>query len=170
MRRTGARQELVQFYRTLSARLAHHFNSHGYLPDDLRPAPATKDSGQTALKAQHATSSALAVVLAESALPVRPAVNAACEILGIDPLYVANEGRFVAFVPAADADRALQRLARHQVSSGATRIGVVSESPAGLVTLQTAIGTTRMVDLLHAIAEASDAPERERLISSVAVR
>jgi hypothetical protein len=66
LRRTGARQELEQFSRTLSERLAHHFNSHGYLPDDLRPAPPTKDTGRTTLKAQHATSSALAVVLADT--------------------------------------------------------------------------------------------------------
>ena len=66
LRRTGARQELEQFSRTLSERLAHHFNSHGYLPEDLRTAPATRNIGQTALKAQHATSSALAVVLADT--------------------------------------------------------------------------------------------------------
>jgi len=95
-----------------------------------------------------AQASGLHIRLEEPAIPVREDVRGACELLGFDPLYVANEGRFVAFVPAADADRALRRLAGHPVSDGATPIGVVSEAPAGLVTLRTAIGTTRLVDML----------------------
>lgn len=66
LRRSGARQELEQFSRTLSERLANQFNSHGYLPDDLRPAPAAKDPVRTVFKTQRATSSALAVILADT--------------------------------------------------------------------------------------------------------
>jgi hydrogenase expression/formation protein HypE len=95
-----------------------------------------------------AQASGLHIRLEEPAIPVREDVRGACELLGFDPLYVANEGRFVAFVPAADADRARRRLAAHSVSGGATPIGVVSDQPAGMVTLRTALGTTRVVDLL----------------------
>ena len=65
-----------------------------------------------------------------------------------DPLYVANEGRFVAFVPGDQADRAQRVLAAHDVSAGAGSIGLVSETPASLVTLKSRIGATRIVDML----------------------
>ena len=79
---------------------------------------------------------------------MREDVRGACEILGFDPLYVANEGRFVAFVPEADADRALRVLRQHWVAAGATPIGSVAAAPAGLVTLKSRIGATRVVDML----------------------
>jgi hydrogenase expression/formation protein HypE len=88
------------------------------------------------------------VRLDERAVPVREDVRGACEILGFDPMYVANEGRFIAIVAAGDADRALDVLRAHDVSVDAAPIGVVSESPAGLVTLRSAIGATRVVDML----------------------
>jgi hydrogenase expression/formation protein HypE len=80
---------------------------------------------------------------------VREDVRGACEILGFDPMYVANEGRFVAFVPEADAARAVDVLRRHAVSSGASAIGRVTGGPAGLVALRTALGATRVLDWLH---------------------
>jgi hydrogenase expression/formation protein HypE len=86
--------------------------------------------------------------LDESAIPVREDVRGACEILGFDPLYVANEGRFVAFVPEAEAKEALRLLESCPVSSGARRIGIVAESREGLVTLKSTIGATRVVDRL----------------------
>ena len=86
--------------------------------------------------------------ITEAGIPVREDVRGACEILGFDPLYVANEGRFVAFVAPADAGRALDVLRRHGVSSGACVIGAVDEAPAGLVTLRSRIGATRVVDML----------------------
>jgi hydrogenase expression/formation protein HypE len=95
-----------------------------------------------------ASAAGLHLHLEETAIPVREDVRAACEILGFDPLYVANEGRFVAFVPAAQADRALAILAGHDVSRGAVRIGSVAETPAGIVTLRSRIGATRVVDML----------------------
>ncbi len=95
-----------------------------------------------------AQAAGLHVGIQESAIPVRDDVHAACELLGFDPLYVANEGRFVAFVPPGDADRALRILETHPVSAGAMPIGIVSDSPAGLVTLKSQIGATRIVDLL----------------------
>jgi hydrogenase expression/formation protein HypE len=95
-----------------------------------------------------AEASNLHVAIREADIPVREDVRGACEILGFDPLYVANEGRFVAFVAAADADRALDVLRRHPVSAGACRIGAVDAEPTALVTLRSRIGATRVVDML----------------------
>ena len=95
-----------------------------------------------------ASKSSLAVRLQESALPVRPPVFAACEILGIDPLYVANEGKLVAVVAAEAADEALAILRGHPLGSGAVEIGVVEVEPEGMVLLDTALGGSRIVDVL----------------------
>jgi len=95
-----------------------------------------------------AEASDLHVRIDERAIPVREDVAAACEILGFDPLYVANEGRFVAFVPDADADRALAALSTHPVSAGAARVGSVTGDSPRLVTLRSRIGATRIVDML----------------------
>jgi hydrogenase expression/formation protein HypE len=84
----------------------------------------------------------------EDAIAVEDGVRGACEILGFDPLYVANEGRFVAFVDPAHADRALSILQAHPLGAGASLIGTVVEEPAGLVTLKSRIGATRVVDML----------------------
>lgn len=88
------------------------------------------------------------VDLDERAIPVREDVQAACEILGLDPLYVANEGRCVAFVPAADYERALAILRTDPVSAGATVIGSVCAGDPGLVTLTSRLGVRRIVDRL----------------------
>jgi hydrogenase expression/formation protein HypE len=85
--------------------------------------------------------------LHENAIPVHDEVAAACEVLGLDPLYVANEGRFVAFVAASDGERAVDILRRHPVSAGARVIGTVAKGAGPLVTAQTALGVARVVDL-----------------------
>jgi len=90
----------------------------------------------------------VAIRIVESSIPVSEPVRGACEILGLDPLYVANEGRFAAFIPAAQADRALHILRTIPVSAGAARIGEVAEAPAGIVTLRSRIGGSRVVDML----------------------
>ncbi|MGZ8688031.1 MAG: hydrogenase expression/formation protein HypE, partial [Gaiellaceae bacterium] len=95
-----------------------------------------------------AASAAVAVVLDESALPVRPAVAAACEILGIDPLYVANEGKLIAIVAAEVADEALTALQAHPLGRDAVIVGEVREEPQGLVLLDTTLGGSRIVDML----------------------
>lgn len=84
----------------------------------------------------------------EASIPVAEAVRGACEVLGLDPLYVANEGRFVAFVPERDAGRALEVLAQVPVSAGAVQIGVVEEGPSGTVVLRSRVGGNRVLDLL----------------------
>jgi hydrogenase expression/formation protein HypE len=95
-----------------------------------------------------AVASQVAVVLDEAALPVRPVVNGASELLGIDPLYVACEGRLVAIVAPEQADAALAALHAHPLGEGAAAIGTIKDDPPGLVLLRTAFGGTRIVDLL----------------------
>lgn len=84
--------------------------------------------------------------LEEAAIPLRPEVAAACELLGIDPLYVANEGKLVAVVAPEAAERALAALRAHALGAGARRIGAVVEAPAGMVLLATGVGGTRVLD------------------------
>jgi hydrogenase expression/formation protein HypE len=88
------------------------------------------------------------VVLHENVLPVRPLVNGACEILGIDPLYVANEGKFVAVVAEDAAADALHSLRAHPLGVDAAIIGQVREDAAGMVILETSFGGSRVVDML----------------------
>jgi len=88
------------------------------------------------------------VALDEAAIPVRPQVTGACEILGIDPLYVANEGRLVAVVAPEAADVALAALRAHPLAGEAAAIGEVRAEPPGMVVLETAFGGSRVVDML----------------------
>jgi len=87
------------------------------------------------------------IAIEQKAVPVREDVHAACEMLGLDPLHVANEGRFVAFIAAQDSERALQILRRSDVSAGAAVIGTVAASASPLVTLRSAIGASRILDM-----------------------
>ena len=95
-----------------------------------------------------ADQSSLAVRVSESMLPVRPTVFAACEILGIDPLYVANEGKLVAVVAADVAADALALLRAHPLGADAVEIGVVEQEPVAMVLLDTSLGGSRIVDML----------------------
>ena len=88
------------------------------------------------------------IKMEEAAIPVNEVVQGACEILGLDPLYVANEGRFAVFVPAAQAEAALELLKRVPVSQGSVRIGQVEQTPGRTVILQSRIGGNRVVDML----------------------
>ncbi|MEO9223695.1 MAG: hydrogenase expression/formation protein HypE [Acidimicrobiales bacterium] len=90
----------------------------------------------------------LAIVLEETQLPIDPAVSGACDLLGIDPLYVANEGKLVAIVASDEADAALAAMQSHPVGAGAARIGEVAAEPEGIVVLRTGFGGTRIVDML----------------------
>ena len=95
-----------------------------------------------------AETSALAMVVDEAHVPVSEPVRGACELLGLDPFYVANEGRFVAFVPAAQADLALATLARLAPGGPPARIGAVRAGVAGEVTLRGGVGVERILDRL----------------------
>jgi hydrogenase expression/formation protein HypE len=81
-------------------------------------------------------------------IPVAEEVRGACEILGFDPLYVANEGKLIAFVSAEDADNVLTAMKQHPLGRNASIIGeVVAEHP-GVVVMKTSIGSSRVVDML----------------------
>jgi hydrogenase expression/formation protein HypE len=95
-----------------------------------------------------ARSSGVAIVVEENAVPMRAEVRGACEILGLDPLYVACEGRMVVVVDGDRADEALAALRASPLGQGAARIGTVKDDPPTLVLLKTEFGGTRIVDLL----------------------
>jgi hydrogenase expression/formation protein HypE len=98
-----------------------------------------------------AESSTRKFMIDESKVPIQEPVRGACEVLGLDPLYVANEGRFVLFVPANEQEKALSILRKHTVSELATDIGEVPSSSlpqSPPVTLKTVVGTHRILDLL----------------------
>jgi hydrogenase expression/formation protein HypE len=95
-----------------------------------------------------AQDSGLAVILDEASLPVLPMVLGACDMLGIDPLYVANEGKFVAVVPADEAEAAVAALRSHPLGAAAVIVGEIVEQPEGVVALRTAFGGSRIVDML----------------------
>ena len=90
----------------------------------------------------------VAVTVTEEAIPVRTEVRGAAELLGIDPMYVACEGRLVAVVDGGQADQALAALRAHPLGEQAAIIGEITAEPPGLVTLKTVFGGTRIVDLL----------------------
>ena len=95
-----------------------------------------------------AIQSNLTVELQETALPVKPQVHAACEMLGFDPLYVANEGKLVAFVKPEDAESIILAMRQTKYGEGAVIIGKVIKTNSPQVRLRTAIGGTRLIDML----------------------
>ncbi len=88
------------------------------------------------------------ILLDEEALPIPDDVRGACEILGFDPLYVANEGKLLAFVPPDDADEVLAAMQSHPLGADSVIIGSVVEDHPGIVVMKTRIGGTRVVDML----------------------
>jgi len=95
-----------------------------------------------------ARQSGVGMRIREEALPVNPEVNAACEFLGLDPLYVANEGKLVAICPAQDAERLLSAMRVHPLGQKAAIIGEVVEDAHHFVQMETAFGGSRVVDWL----------------------
>jgi hydrogenase expression/formation protein HypE len=95
-----------------------------------------------------AAQSRTGMLLEEAAIPIHPEVAAACELLGLDPLYVANEGKLVAIVAPEAEGAVLGAMRGHPLARRAARIGTVTSANAGLVLLRTAYGTTRIVDRL----------------------
>ncbi len=90
----------------------------------------------------------LTISIDEGSIPVREDVQGACEILGFDPLYVANEGRFICILPAPEAERALRVMRAHPLGAEACLIGQATEDASGLVTMRSRIGASRVVDML----------------------
>ena len=120
----------------------------------LQAAPATRwlrdptRGGLGTVCNELAKATNLAVVLDEALLPIAPAVSAACDLLGIDPLYVANEGKVLAVVAPEEAAAGLAALRAHPLGAGAVDIGEIVAEPAATVVLRTAFGGTRIVDML----------------------
>ncbi len=94
-----------------------------------------------------ARASNVGIEIQERDVPVRPAVQAACEMLGLDPLYVANEGKLVAFVPPTHAEKVLAAMRAHPLGAQAACIGQVTAEHPGMVTARTGIGGRRVVDM-----------------------
>jgi len=88
------------------------------------------------------------VLVRETDIPVHPVAQEACALLGLDPMYVANEGVFVAFVPPEEAESALRALRAHPLGRQARAIGEVMDAPAGQVVLETALGARRLLPML----------------------
>jgi hydrogenase expression/formation protein HypE len=108
---------------------------------------ATRGGVATVLN-EFASSSGVGIRILERALPMREEVRGACEILGLDPLYLANEGKLVAVVPTPDAGRVLAAMRAHPVGAEAAIIGEVTREPAGMVVMETVFGGERIVDML----------------------
>jgi hydrogenase expression/formation protein HypE len=127
---------------------------HRLTADLLAAAPgvrAMRDAtrgGVATILNEVARAAEVAVVVDEASIPVRAEVRGACELLGIDPLYVACEGRLVAIVDGDQVDAALAALRAHELGAQAAVIGRVAADPPGIVLLNTTFGGTRIVDLL----------------------
>jgi hydrogenase expression/formation protein HypE len=95
-----------------------------------------------------AAASKVGVRIREQALPVRAEVAAACEMLGLDPLYVANEGKLIAIVPPEHADRLLSIMRQHPLGQNAALIGQIVDEHPGMVIMRSLIGGDRVVTML----------------------
>jgi hydrogenase expression/formation protein HypE len=108
---------------------------------------ATRGGVATVLN-EFARASGVGIRIHERCLPLREPVRGACELLGLDPLYLANEGKLVAVVPAADADRVLTAMRAHPAGADAAIIGEVTRAPAAMVVMESTFGGERIVDML----------------------
>ncbi|MEM1022933.1 MAG: hydrogenase expression/formation protein HypE [Myxococcota bacterium] len=118
---------------------------------EAAPVHAMRDvtrGGLAAVLNELALSSEVGVVVDHAALPVRPEVNGFCELLGLDPVHLANEGKLVAAIPADHADAALAALRRHPLGENASVIARCRPRPPGVVTLDTGFGGERILDML----------------------
>jgi hydrogenase expression/formation protein HypE len=127
---------------------------HGLVDTLLRAAPGTRfmrdatRGGVATVLNEIALAANRGIELDERAVPLREAVKGFCEILGLDPLYLANEGRLVAIVPPAEVDRALAAMRAHPLGAGACRIGHVTDRRPRQVVMHTVLGGQRIVDML----------------------
>ena len=127
---------------------------NGMIAELLRAVPDThvlRDptrGGLATTLVEIACQSKVSITLQEADIPVDRDVRSACDMLGLDPLYMANEGKLIAIIPAGSADLALETLRNHRYGSNAVKIGVVENKPAGQVLLKTPLGTTRHLDML----------------------
>ena len=104
--------------------------------------------GITSALSEIAQAARVGMLLDEARIPISEEVKGACEILGLDPLYVANEGKVLTILPAAKADRVLAAIHEHPLGQAAAIIGEVTANHAGYVLMKTRVGGTRVVDML----------------------
>jgi len=137
---TGLQSDIAPLNHLVAAMLKVSHNIHA-MRDPTRGGLAT------ALN-EIARQSEVNILIYETAIPVRPAVGAACELLGFDPLYIANEGKLVAIVAPEDAGCVLTAMRNSEYGLEAVIIGEVCPSPSGRVLMRTALGSTRIIDTL----------------------
>ncbi len=95
-----------------------------------------------------AAASRVGVAIDEASIPVRPEVHAACEMLGLDPLYVANEGKLLAVVPSQQAERLLEVMRAHPLGRNSALIGKILDDHPGMVVMHSLVGGERVVTML----------------------
>ena len=118
------------------------------VPQSIRCQRDPTRGGLSSALNEIAAQSRMGIEIDERAIPVHEEVKGACELLGLDPLYVANEGKLIALMEADAAEPLLSAMRNHPLGRHAQIIGAVSESYPGLVTMRTLFGTTRIVDML----------------------
>jgi hydrogenase expression/formation protein HypE len=104
--------------------------------------------GLTTALNEIARQSEVGILLDEEKIPINPAVRAACEMMGFDPLYVANEGKVIVIVPEDESDTALEVMQKNRYGVDSAKIGIITEKPEKMVLLNTIIGGTRLLDTL----------------------
>lgn len=147
-----SKRESLEFETTIRSDTAA---LHTLVAAMLRAAPSgvrvlrdpTRGGLATALN-EIAGQSGVGMVLEEAAIPILPQVEAACELLGLDPLYIANEGKLIAICSPESADAVLHAMRAHPLGAQAVRIGVVTEDPHHFVQMNTRFGGRRVVDWL----------------------
>ncbi len=145
-----SRREGIDFGIDLASDTAPLSNLIVPLLAEVKTVRAMRDAtrgGLAAVLNEIAGDSAVCIRLAEEAIPVSAAVRRGCELMGYDPLHIANEGKFVAVVPPGDADQALDIMRAHPLGRGAARIGEIFATPPGTVILRTVFGGERVVDV-----------------------
>lgn len=137
---TEVASDTAPLHELVAAMLARKIDIH-VLRDPTR-------GGVTSALTEIAQTAKVGMLLDEGSIPISEEVKGACEILGLDPLYVANEGKLLAIVAAEDADRVLKILRSHSLGTEAAIIGEVVKEHPGLVMMKTRVGGTRVVDML----------------------
>lgn len=126
----------------LTRRMLHAAKDIHFMRDPTRGGLATT------LK-EAALESGLCIKIQENTLPIPPQVKGACGLLGLDPLYVANEGILIAILASTDADAVVTAMKQHPYGQSSMMIGDVIAAPSGMVLLETAIGSSRIIDMLQ---------------------
>lgn len=145
-----SRREGIDFGSDLKSDMAPLSNLTEPLLAAVKSVRAMRDAtrgGLAAILNEIAADSRVCIRLEESAIPISEAVNKGCELMGYDPLHIANEGKFVAVVAKKDAEKALSIMKAHPLGAGAARIGEVAAEPPGMVILKTVFGGERVIDL-----------------------